>query len=45
VLHAYREGDDMQGETVTLWGVLGAVGIGVILAVLIAFAINAWKRR
>lgn len=35
----------MQGETVTLWGVLGAVGVGVILAILIAFAINAWKRR
>lgn len=35
----------MQGETVTLWGMLAAVGIGVILAVLIAFAINAWKRR
>jgi len=35
----------MQGETVTIWGLLAAVGIGVILAALIAFAINAWKRR
>ncbi len=35
----------MQGETVTIWGVLAAVGIGVILAVLIAFAFNTWKRR
>ncbi len=35
----------MEGETVSLWGVLAAVGIGVLLAVLIAFAINTWKRR
>lgn len=35
----------MQGQTVTIWGVLAAVGIGVILAILIAFAVNAWKRR
>jgi len=35
----------MQGETVTLWEVLAVVGIGVILAILIAFAINTWKRR
>jgi hypothetical protein len=35
----------MEGETVSLWGVLAAVGIGALLAVLIAFAINTWKRR
>jgi hypothetical protein len=35
----------MQGETVSLWGVLAAVGIGSLIAVLIAFAINTWKRR
>jgi len=35
----------MQGETVTLWGVLAAVGIGASLAVLIVFALNAWKGR
>ncbi len=35
----------MQGETVSLWEVLAAVGIGVILAVLIAFVLNAWKGR
>lgn len=35
----------MEGETVTLWEVLAAVGLGVILAILIAFAINGWKRR
>ncbi len=35
----------MEGETVSLWGVLAAVGIGVLIAVLIAFAINTWKRR
>ena len=35
----------MQGEAVTLWDLIAAVGIGVILAVLFAFAINAWKRR
>ncbi len=35
----------MQCETATLWGLLAAVGIGVILAFLVAFAINAWKRR
>ena len=35
----------MEGETVTLWGILRVVGIGVILAILIAFAINAWNRR
>ena len=34
----------MQGETATLWGLLAAVGIGVILAS-VAFTINAWKRR
>lgn len=38
-------GCDMEIETVSLWGILAAVGIGVILAVLIAFAINAWNRR
>jgi len=35
----------MEGETVSLWGVLAAVGIAALLAVLIAFAINTWKRR
>ena len=35
----------MEGETVSLWGVLAGVGIGALLAVLIAFAINTWKRR
>lgn len=35
----------MEDEAVTLWGVLAAVGIGVILAVLIAFVLNAWKGR
>jgi hypothetical protein len=35
----------MQGETVSLWGVLAAVRIGFLIAVLIAFAINTWKRR
>lgn len=35
----------MEAETVTLWGLLAAVGIGVILAILLAFAINAWNRR
>ena len=35
----------MEVETVTVWGILATVGIGVILAILIAFAINAWNRR
>ena len=35
----------MQGEAVTLWGLISAFGIGVILAVIVAFAINAWKGR
>lgn len=35
----------MSGETVTWWGILGAVGVGVVIAILIALAINAWNRR
>jgi len=35
----------MEGETVTWLGIMCAVGIGVVLVVLIAFAINAWNRR
>lgn len=35
----------MEGETVTWGGILGAVAIGVVIAVLIAVAINAWNKR
>ena len=35
----------MAGETVTLWGILAAVGIGAAIAVLIVCAINRSKRR
>lgn len=35
----------MGGETVTWWGILSAVGAGVVMAILIALAINAWNRR
>jgi hypothetical protein len=35
----------MSGETVTWWGVLGAIGAGIVIAMLIALAINAWNRR
>lgn len=35
----------MEGETITWLGIARAVGIGIILAILIAFAINAWNRR
>lgn len=35
----------MDGETVTWLGIMQAVGIGVVLAILIAFAINAWNKR
>jgi hypothetical protein len=34
----------MGGETVTWWGILGAVGAGIVIAILIALAINAWNK-
>ncbi len=35
----------MGGETVTAWGILGAVGVGVIVAILIVIVINTRKNR
>lgn len=35
----------MEGQTITLWGVLGAVGLGILIAVIIVLAINRWKSR
>ena len=35
----------MEGETVTVWGILGVVGAGIVIALLVALAINAWNRR
>ena len=35
----------MEGETVTWWGILGAVGIGIVIALLIAMALNARNKR
>lgn len=35
----------MGGETVTAWGILGAVCVGVIVAILIVIVINTRKNR
>jgi hypothetical protein len=35
----------MEGETVTWWGILGAVVIGIVIALLIAKALNARNKR
>jgi hypothetical protein len=35
----------MAGETVTWCGILGTVGAGIVIAILLAVAINAWNKR
>jgi len=35
----------MESESVTLWGIVGVVGAGIVIAIFIALAINAWNER
>jgi len=35
----------MESESVTLLGLLGVVGAGIVIAIVIALAINAWNKR
>ena len=35
----------MESESVTLLGLLGVVGAGIVIAIVIVLAINAWNKR
>ena len=35
----------MERESVTLWGLMGVVGAGIVIAIFIVLAINASNKR
>ena len=35
----------MESESVTLWGIVGVIGAGIVIAIFIVLAINASNKR